>query len=114
MASGHVILDAKSAEDCLIDQNWAGYTREDHETWGKLFRRQMDLLQGHVCSEYLEGLRALGITEDSVPDFEKMNKNLRAATGWEVVAVPGLIPSRPFFDLLSQKKFPAGKFYPHA
>lgn len=110
MASGHVILDAKSVEDCLIDQNWSAYTPEDHQTWNALFRRQMDTLKGHVCGEYLEGLRVLGITEQDIPDFERMNKNLRAATGWEVVAVPGLIPSRPFFELLSQKKFPAGNF----
>ena len=110
MASGHIILDAKSAEDCVIDQNWSAYTPTDHQTWGALFRRQMETLRGHVCEQYLEGLRVLGITEDGVPDFEKMNRNLRAATGWEVVAVPGLIPSRPFFDLLSQRKFPAGNF----
>ncbi len=110
MASGHIITDIKTIEDCLIDQNWGAYTKEDHQTWKILFDRQMDTLKGHVCQEYLEGLRVLGITGDGVPDFEAMNKNLRKATGWEVVAVPGLIPSRPFFDLLSQKKFPVGNF----
>ena len=110
MANGHMVTNVKSAEECVIDQNWAGYTQADHQTWNILFDRQMKTLEGHVCSEYLEGLRVLGITGDGVPDFEAMNKNLRKATGWEVVAVPGLIPSRPFFDLLSQKKFPAGNF----
>jgi phenylalanine-4-hydroxylase len=28
------------------------------------------------------------------------------ATGWEVVAVPGLIPERPFFELLANRRFP--------
>lgn len=110
MASGHVILDAKSVEDCVIDQNWQAYTPEDHHTWGTLFRRQMDILSGRACAEYLSGLQVLGITDVGIPDFEVMNKSLRAATGWEVVAVPGLIPSRPFFEMLAQKKFPAGNF----
>ena len=110
MAEGHMATDITSAQDCVIDQNWSAYTRDDHKTWNTLFDRQMKTLNGHVCGEYLEGLSALGICGDRIPDFEVMNKNLRKATGWEVVAVPGLIPSRPFFDLLSQKKFPAGNF----
>ncbi|HEY0901835.1 MAG TPA: phenylalanine 4-monooxygenase [Micavibrio sp.] len=110
MASGHIVEGNKAAQDCLIDQNWGGYSAEEHRTWGALFDRQMKVLSGHVCDEYLAGLRTLGITDGAIPDFEVMNKSLRAATGWEVVAVPGLIPSRPFFDLLAQKKFPAGNF----
>ena len=39
-----------------------------------------------------------------------MNARLRQITGWEVVAVPGLIPSRPFFQMLASRKFPAGTF----
>ena len=30
------------------------------------------------------------------------------ATGWEVVAVPGLVPDITFFTLLAERKFPAG------
>ncbi len=37
-----------------------------------------------------------------------MNRTLKAATGWEVVAVPGLIPDLAFFRLLADRKFPAG------
>jgi phenylalanine-4-hydroxylase len=37
-----------------------------------------------------------------------MNGRLKAATGWEVVAVPGLIPDLAFFRLLADRKFPAG------
>jgi phenylalanine-4-hydroxylase len=39
-----------------------------------------------------------------------MNARLRQITGWEVVAVPGLIPSRPFFQMLANRQFPAGTF----
>ena len=35
---------------------------------------------------------------------------LTKATGWQVVAVPGLIPDREFYQLLSERKFPAGNF----
>jgi phenylalanine-4-hydroxylase len=63
-----------------------------------------------VCDEYLQGLKTLQLTPDAVPDYEKMNKHLRAATGWEVLAVPGLIASKPFFTMLANRQFPAGTF----
>ena len=110
MAEGHGVLNAQSVDECIIDQNWDRYTAEDHATWGTLFARQTGVLKEKACREYLAGLRALGLNAEGVPDFEKMNKNLRAATGWEVVAVPGLIPSKPFFTMLANRQFPAGNF----
>ena len=55
-----------------------------------------------------EGLDQLGIGEAGIPDFRIMNDTLRAATGWEIVAVPGLVPDLAFFRLLADRKFPAG------
>jgi phenylalanine-4-hydroxylase len=109
MAS-HAVLTAQRLEDCVLDQHWERYTSEDHAIWRILFDRQQETLKGHVCQEYLDGLAALGIGPEGVPDFDRMNARLRRLTGWEVVAVPGLIPSRPFFELLSSRRFPAGTF----
>jgi phenylalanine-4-hydroxylase len=106
----HAVLTAQSAADCIIDQGWGRYTAEDHAVWGVLFDRQLRTLDGQVCEEYLDGLRTLGIDDGGVPEFEAMNRRLRRATGWEVVAVPGLIPSRPFFQMLANRQFPAGTF----
>ncbi|APF37275.1 phenylalanine 4-monooxygenase [Chelatococcus daeguensis] len=106
----HAVLNAQSVEDCIIAQDWERYSAEDHATWGILFDRQRKTLEGHICQEYLDGLAALGIGPEGVPDFRAMNERLRRLTGWEVVAVPGLIPSRPFFQMLSDRRFPAGTF----
>ena len=108
--SGHALLNAQTVEDCIIDQGWEHYTPEDHAIWGVLFERQQRTLRGHVCQEYLDGLAALGIGPEGVPNFARMNERLRRLTGWEVVAVPGLIPSRPFFQMLANRQFPAGTF----
>src|SRR5438552_14724676 len=108
--SGHAVLAAQRVEDCVIDQAWERYSPEDHAVWRTLFERQRATLCGHICQEYLDGLEALGIGPEGVPAFERMNKRLRRLTGWEVVAVPGLIPSRPFFQMLADRQFPAGTF----
>jgi phenylalanine-4-hydroxylase len=108
--SAHTVLTAQTVEDCIIDQRWAGYSKEDHAIWGTLFERQLATLKGRVAQEYLDGLSALGIGPEGVPNFDRMNTRLRKITGWEVVAVPGLIPSRPFFQMLANRQFPAGTF----
>jgi phenylalanine-4-hydroxylase len=107
---GHAVLDAQTVEQCLIEQEWGKYTSTEHSTWRTLFNRQIETLKGRVCEEYFQGLKTLNLIPDQLPDFEKMNRNLRAATGWEVLAVPGLIASRPFFSMLANKQFPAGTF----
>lgn len=107
---GHAILGAQSVEECVIEQRWSEYSAQDHETWKTLYNRQIEHLKGHVCDEYLQGLKTLHLTADSVPDYEKLNQHLRAATGWEVLAVPGLIASKPFFTMLANRQFPAGTF----
>lgn len=94
----------------IIDQGWKNYTDEDHGTWQILYNRQRDLLKGRACSEFIENLDKLGIGDSKVPDFRRLSENLKALTGWEVVAVPGLIPDLPFFKMLSERKFPAGNF----
>jgi phenylalanine-4-hydroxylase len=108
--SGHALLTAQTVEDCIIDQGWARYSAEDHAIWRVLFERQQQTLKGHVCQEYLDGLEALGIGNEGVPNFDRMNERLRRLTGWKVVAVPGLIPGRPFFQMLASRLFPAGTF----
>ncbi|PSC06617.1 phenylalanine 4-monooxygenase [Alsobacter soli] len=108
--STHAVLNAQRKEDCIIDQGWSRYTVDDHAIWKILYTRQQRALAGHVCREYLDGLEALGIDDGGIPDFQVVNRSLRERTGWEVVAVPGLIPSRPFFEMLANRQFPAGTF----
>ena len=94
----------------VIDQGWSEYTPDNHETWKMLYERQMGVLRPRVCQEYLDALDHLGFTADKIPNFNEVNERLRAATGWEIVATNGLIKSKPFFDMLTDRKFPSGFF----
>src|SRR5690606_3691252 len=93
--------------DHVIDQNWSGYSDEDHAVWRALFTRQSKLLPGRACDEFLEGLSALGVAADRIPDFEALSAILMRASGWRIVAVPGLVPDDVFFRHLSERRFPA-------
>ena len=96
--------------DWTIDQDWASYTPEEHQVWVTLYERQSALLPGRACEPFLNGLRALDLHGEGIPDFREMNRKLDALTGWTVVAVPGLVPAEVFFDHLANRRFPAGRF----
>ena len=78
--------------DHLVDQGFDRYTETDHATWRTLASRQREVLKGRIADQFLEGLDRLGIGEKGIPDFRDLNRTLHAATGWDVVAVPGLVP----------------------
>lgn len=112
--------------DFTIDQHWDAYTDEEHATWRVLAERQVPLLKGRVVPEFLAHVNALSMgggrsdgggvpgggrsDGGGVPDFRRLNETLEAATGWNVVAVPGLVPDAVFFDHLANRRFPATCF----
>ncbi|WP_374655203.1 phenylalanine 4-monooxygenase [Phenylobacterium sp.] len=96
--------------DWTIDQNWAAYTPAEHQVWMTLYERQAALLPGRACDAFLHGLDALDLHRGGIPEFERINEELRRLTGWSVVAVPGLVPDDVFFDHLANRRFPAGRF----
>jgi phenylalanine-4-hydroxylase len=98
------------ADDWTIAQNWAGYCAQDHATWDHLFNRQARLLPGRVAPEFLEGLDFLRLAKPGIPDFAALSERLMQRTGWQVVAVPGLVPDAVFFDHLANRRFVAGNF----
>lgn len=93
-----------------VAQNWEHYDEEEHAIWRLLFERQQRLLVGRACSEFLDGLGGLGVAADGIPDFRRLNEVLDAATGWQIVAVPGLVPDDVFFAFLARRRFPSTCF----
>ena len=95
----------RAQDDFTCQQDYAAYTEADHDTYRRLYARQKALLPGLASQAFIDALPALG-AEDRIPRFEDINQRLMAATGWQIVAVPGLIPEVPFFSLLANRKFP--------
>lgn len=86
------------------------YSPEEDAIWGELYERQMKLLAGLACREYLDGVRVLGLRPDKVPQLIDVNRRLEEATGFGVEGVPALIPPSRFYELLSRGKFPLATF----
>jgi len=96
--------------DFTIEQDWRGYSDEEHAIWRLLFERQQRLLAERACREYLDGLRGLGVAAHGIPDFRDLSDILDKATGWRIVAVPGLVPDDVFFAHLARRRFPSTCF----
>jgi phenylalanine-4-hydroxylase len=94
------------ATDYTLQQPLDRYAESDHATWALLLARQSALLPGRACPELIAGLAALALPEDRIPDFRDLNRRLDDATGWQIVAVHGLIPDEVFFRHLSERRFP--------
>ena len=90
----------------IIDQPWEGYSETDHDVWRMLYQRQRELLVGRASDEFLVAQDAMGMTPDRIPKFADLNAVLKAATGWEIIGVEGLLPELDFFDHLANRRFP--------
>ena len=99
-----------AAADWTVPQDWAHYTPEEHHTWDTLFERQAKLLPGRASEAYLRGLDVLKLSKPGIPDFRELSDRLMGLTGWQVVAVPGLVPDDVFFDHMANRRFVAGNF----
>ncbi len=101
---------AHANADWTIAQNWEAFSAEEHILWDHLFARQSAMLPGRAAEAFLRGIDVLKLEKPGIPDYRELNARLMAATGWQVVAVPGLVPDAVFFDHLANRKFPAGNF----
>ncbi len=100
----------EAAPDWTVPQNWDRFTAEEHAVWDTLFARQTAMLPGRASEAFLRGLDVLRLSKPGIPDFAELSARLMAATGWRVVAVPGLVPDDVFFDHLANRSFVAGNF----
>jgi phenylalanine-4-hydroxylase len=107
---GSPATTAAPAADYTIVQDWAGYRPDEHAIWRTLFDRQARVLVDRAAPEFLAGIAALRVSADGIPDFRRLNEVLDRATGWRIVAVPGLVPDAIFFEHLANRRFPSTCF----
>jgi phenylalanine-4-hydroxylase len=88
-----------------MKQIYENYTAEDQQVWQLLFDRQIKNLQPVASTEYLKSIEHVEFKNTEIPNFDNTNMVLNKLTGWSLHVVPGIIPGKEFFELLSLKKF---------
>lgn len=110
MANAAPAPPPQAAADWTVPQDWDAYTPAEHAMWDRLFERQASMLPSRVVPQFTGGLDVLRMTKPGIPNFEELSERLMKATGWQVIAVPGLVPDRVFFEHLANRRFVAGRF----
>ncbi len=91
-------------------QGYAIYDAEENQVWHDLMIRQIPIVTGRACDEYIRGIELLNLSPDRIPQCPDVSKILRSITGWTLEPVPALISFDRFFKLLANRKFPAATF----
>ena len=86
------------------------YSDAEHQVWNTLITRQLKVIEGRACQEYLDGIEQIGLPLERIPQLDEVNRVLQASTGWRVARVPALIPFQTFFELLASQQFPVATF----
>jgi phenylalanine-4-hydroxylase len=96
---------SRAGADYSVEQDWRAYTPAEHALYRRLFERQAKLVPRYACPEWIDAIARLDAARE-IPRFDDVSGKLRAQTGWEIVAVPGLIPDDAFFTHLANRRFP--------
>src|SRR5688572_22852369 len=96
---------SKAGTDFAVEQDWGAYTSDEHALFRRLYERQAKLVARYACPEWIAAIGRLDAAR-GIPKFDELNRALSKATGWRIVAVPGLIPDGPFFTHLANRRFP--------
>ena len=65
----------------------------------------MALMPRYAVKQFLDSIETLDVA-GGIPDFARVNRILGRLSGFQIVAVPGLIPDDRFFDHLANRRFP--------
>ena len=91
--------------DYTVEQDYSRYTPEEQDLWKRLYARQSAVIPQFACDEFIDSLNTLNFGA-GIPHFNEINAKLQSATGWTLVAVPGLVPDDVFFTHLANRRFP--------
>lgn len=81
----------------IVKQPYEEYTAQNQAVWRYVMRLNINYLKHTAHSYYIEGLQKTGISIDSIPRMEGMNRILKEI-GWAAVAVDGFIPPNAFME----------------
>lgn len=91
--------------DFTLDQPLTRYAEAEHDRWRRLYARQIELMPRYAVKEFLDSIEELDVS-GGIPDFARVNRKLGRLSGFQIVAVPGLIPDDQFFAHLANRRFP--------
>lgn len=91
----------------------APYTDEEHAVWREVWTQLGPKLERFASADVRQCLARSIIPRDSIPQFSVVNAKLKAASGFSLVPVAGLIDGRTFLSYLGRGEFLATQYVRH-
>lgn len=70
------------------DNGFIHYPETEHQVWNTLITRQLKVIEGRACQEYLDGIEQLGLPHDRIPQLVSAGTRATHAPGPARAAVP--------------------------
>jgi len=99
-------MQAIAIPDLFIRQAYELYSKADHETWHRLYRRLLPRWDRFANDRFQSGIASLCLPQDRIPRLGDVNRFLCPLTGFRARAVSGYVPAFVFFDCLRNREFP--------
>jgi len=105
-AADNLPPDEIEPDTFFCTQLYDRYTDDDHRVWQELWDARMAVLDQQASPIFINGLDAIGLERERVPDISRVNARLMDLTGWQSRPVPGYLPAKAFFACLARREFP--------
>jgi phenylalanine-4-hydroxylase len=83
------------------------YAEEDHNTWRRLWERQLPLVGPVACREFHEGMPKLALSQTRLPERDMTAQHIYGLTGWTLAdAQNAYLGPTEWFEHLEARRFP--------
>lgn len=91
----------------------APYTDQEHEVWQIVSRELTEKHHRLASKSVLEGIEALKLPKDHIPQLTEVSGLLKPITGFEYLPAAGLVPLRDFYGVLAESNFYSTQYIRH-
>lgn len=89
------------------------YTDEEQGVWRHVAGKLEKLQEKHASPFYLRAKKALGISNERIPQLTEMNRRLKELTGFRLAPIEGLVETRGFLSWLSYRTMLSTQYIRH-
>jgi phenylalanine-4-hydroxylase len=90
-----------------------GYAPEEDAVWRTVSAELGVVHETYAVSAYRDGAAALDLPTAEVPQLGAVSSRLTDLTGWSITPVPGLVPTRTFYEALAERRFCSTQYIRH-
>ena len=91
----------------------AEYTDVEHDVWRLVSRELADKHRTYATRSYLDGVEALGLPTDRIPQLREVGDLLEPLSGFRYLPVAGLAPLRDFYGSFADGVFHSTQYIRH-